>query len=495
VRIYKTTEPAPNSSHDQDCIYNALDCLLTIEVFEVLEKQLDEVTRQTYELEKSLQGPVLEMQIRGVKVDASSRDDLIKDFSTKILFLEESLKEILVEGVGVDISPTSPKQLQYLLYDVLGLPVQRNFRSGQPTTDRKALEKLRSYFHAAPIINHILAIRDCYKKIGMLRSSIDGDGRIRTSFNIAGTDTGRFNSYVSSFGSGSNLQTVTPELRKVFVSDEGHKMAYIDLEQAESRAVGAIEWNLFKDGAYLDACESGDLHTAVAKMCWSHLAWTGDLKKDKALAKQIFYRDVDYRQGAKKLSHASNYFGGPPEIAKQTGIPLQLVQSFQPNYFRAFPSHQKWHAWVSSKLMKDGFITTFMGRRRTFFGRRWERDTIKAAVAYEPQGSIADYLNRGMLAVWKANVCQLLLQQHDAILIQYREEVEDEIIPRIKKMLELEIPLLYGRSLVIPTEAKVGWNWGEANETNPNGLVVFTGHDTRIKQDAPSLLDRKFSAA
>jgi hypothetical protein len=276
------------------------------------------------------------------------------------------------------------------------------------------------------------------------------------------------------------------------------KMAYIDLEQAESRAVGAIEWNLFQDGRYLDACESSDLHTVVAKMCWDKMPWTGDLKKDKALAKgTLFYRDDDLRQGSKKMGHATNYFGQPAEIAKQTGIPPELVKEFQPKYFRAFPSHQKWHQWVQAKLLKDGYITTFMGRRRAFFGRRWESSTIRAAIAFEPQSAIADYLSRGILNVWKADNCQILLQIHDALLIQYPDELENEVVPAVQKMMEIEVPLLHDRSLIIPTEAMVGWNWGYFDKDkpykNPNGLIPFNGNDQRKRIAHQSILDRKFS--
>lgn len=498
MRIYKTTDPLPPGATDQFHIYNALDCCITFEVFEAILPQLDEVTSKTYEHAKALQGPVLEMELRGTRVDITVRDDLIVKLLADARILEDNLQEILVEGVGIKIeNPLSPKQLAFLLYEVLGLPVQRSFKTKSPSVDRKALEKLCSYFHAAPIVNHVLAIRDLHKKVGMLRSSIDSDSRIRTSFNIAGTATGRFSSRTSAANTGTNVQTVTPELRRVFIADPGMKLAYIDLEQAESRGVGAIEWNLFGDPTYLDACESSDLHTRVTQMCWEDLGWTGDLKLDKAIAKQIFYRDVDYRQGAKKLGHASNYLGKPPEIAKQTGIPLHLVSDFQPKYMRAFPAHQKWHDWVKQKLIRDGFITTFMGRRRFFFGRRWDQDTVKAAVAYEPQSSIRDYLSKGILRVWHANICELLLDMHDAILIQYPEELESEVVPRVQKLLEIEVPLMNGRTLVIPTEAMVGWNWSYAfNEkkelVNVNGLVPF-GDDKRVRSKPESILDRLFS--
>ena len=82
-------------------------------------------------------------------------------------------------------------------------------------------------------------------------------------------------------------------------------------------------------------------------------------------------------------------------------IPLPLVSDFQRNYLGTFSGIGKWHGHVRSKLLRDGWITTFMGRQRWFFGRRWDDETVRSAVAFEPQSAIADYLNRGLLAVWR----------------------------------------------------------------------------------------------
>src|SRR6202042_3649131 len=117
-------------------------------------------------------------------------------------------------------------------------------------------------------ITHLTAMRDLHAKIKMLKTAIDPDGRMRTSYNIAGTSTGRFSSSYSEFGTGGNLQNIEESLRSVFISDPGMKFAKFDAKSGESYIVGAIEWNLFNDGRYIDAVESGDIHTAVARICW-----------------------------------------------------------------------------------------------------------------------------------------------------------------------------------------------------------------------------------
>jgi len=304
---------------------------------------------------------------------------------------------------------------------------------------------------------------------------------MRTSYNIAGTTTGRFSSSVGDFGTGTNLQNIEESLRCVFVADPGMKLAYIDLEQAESRLVGAIEWNLFGDSRYLDACESGDLHTAVCRLAWRALPWTGDLARDRAVAEQACHRNHSYRDLAKRLGHGTNYNGKPVTMSKATHLPTATIKQFQDNYFAAFPAHQRWHAHVAATLARDGHLTTLTGRRRWFFGRRNDDATVREAIAYDPQGSVGDLLNRGMLQVWRSDLCQLLLQIHDAILVQYPERSEDSVLPLLLGHIQVPIRLDQGRSFLIPAEAKTGWNWSLASEDNPDGLRKYTGNDRRTR--------------
>ncbi len=492
MRAIKTHElgplTMPASETEKLWIYNGLDCCVTAEVLEAIKPQLDNQTRATYEFEKSLMAPVLEMKLRGILVDQTERDRMIKEMSADVRHMEENLLCILRDGIGRDINWRSPKQLKELLYGTLALPpIKKRNSKGQyePTVNRDALEQLDAYFYAQPIVSHILGLRDLNKKIGVLKTGIDSDGRMRTSYNIAGTTTGRFSSSLSDFGTGTNLQNIEERLRRVFVADPGMKFAYIDLEQAESRLVGAIEWNLFNDGRYLDACESGDLHTTVCRLAWSGLSWVGDIKRDREVAEQPFYRQHSYRHMAKVLGHGTNYNGKPYTMAKHTKLDAKLIAEFQSKYFSAFPSHQRWHAHVASTLYQFGNLSTLSGRRRWFFGRRNDDATIREAIAYDPQGSVGDILNRGMLNVWRLGICQLLLQIHDAILIQYPEADEDKILPLVLSAIKIPIPLNNNRTLIIPSEAQTGWNWAKASKDNPDGLRGYKGNDSRKRQRQP----------
>ncbi|MFA6244497.1 MAG: DNA polymerase [Candidatus Hydrogenedentales bacterium] len=499
ARIIHTNAVSPDDVPiwDQEQIYNGVDVLATRQVLDAQLPQLGPETAATYDFSRALQGPVLEMGLRGILVDQQRKNEVIDDFYDKIDHLERNLSRIVLDGVGMaGFNPRSPADLQALFYGKLGIPEIR-FK-GRVTADRAARDKLYAYTIARPIISHLNAIAELGKKISVLRTAIDPDGRIRTSYNIAGTDTGRFSSSYSAFGTGGNLQNIEESLRSIFISDPGYKFAKCDAKSGESFIVGAIEWNLFDDPRYLDACATGDPHTAVAKLCWPDMPWTGDIKLDKKVADnkaKPFYRHFTHRDLTKKAGHASNYGGAPATIATLTGLPIEIVIAFQPKYFSAFPAHLEWQEYVAQQVATRGFITNLTGRKRWFWGRRTEPDVVRAAIAYDPQGSLADIVNRALLNIWHKNYVIIMLQDHDAITFMYPEEMEDEIIPRIMEDLIVRVPLKNGRELAIPYDSKVGYNRGDYDpKINPDGLRDYVpGDGGRKRTPSPGILDRIIS--
>src|SRR5271166_84491 len=287
MKVIHTDEitPASLKPGERDLCYNGLDCCITMEILDVLLPQLDNITSSTYAFSKALQGPVLDMRLRGVLVDQARKEEVIEEYHEKLDFLEAQLYDIVSQGLGFwGFNWRSNANLHQLFYEILQVPIIR--KQGRPTVNREALEKMEAYHVARPIVSHLKALRELGKRISVLKTEIDLDGRIRTSYNIAGTETGRFSSSFSEFGTGGNLQNIEDNLRSIFIADQGMKMAYFDAKSGESFCVGAIEWNLFKDGRYLDACETGDLHTNVAKLVWPKLPWTGEPGADRKLAEQ-----------------------------------------------------------------------------------------------------------------------------------------------------------------------------------------------------------------
>lgn len=495
MRIINTSSTAPTDLRNQwerDQVYNGLDCCITAEILDVLLPQLDEHTGPTYDFSRSLQGPALEMRLRGVLIDKARKAEVVDEYFDQLELLDSNLQRIVLDGVGLaTFNWRSPADLQRLFYTKLGIPVIK--KAGRPTVNRDALEKMESYTVAKQIVAHLKALRDIGKKISVLQTEIDPDGRMRTSYNIAGTNTGRFSSSFSEFGTGGNLQNVEESLRSIFIADYGYKFAKCDAKQGESFCVGATEWNLFKDDRYLNACETGDPHTATARICWPKLDWTGDLKQDKDIAEQPYYRHYSYRFMCKKLGHGSNYGGKAQTLSAQAKLPITIVSEFQPKYFIAYPSHQRWHAWVENQLRTTGTLITLTGRKRQFWGRRNDDSTLREAIAYDPQGSLADIVNTAMLNIWRERIAIVMMHDHDALTFMYPEEREDEVVPLLKEALVITVPLKHGRELRVPYDCKVGWNRGDYNaKTNPDGLKDYQPGDKRRRTPPVRILDRKF---
>lgn len=483
-----TPETMPRTETEKLWIYNGLDCCVTAEVLEALLPQITPETQSIYNLSRDLQGPILEMNMRGVLIDEERRQSLLRTYREEVNIVASQLNRLIREGIGwqFEIGKTrknpwpSDDQLKTLFYDIMGIAeiTKRNTEGGRVrTVDRSALEKLEAYFYAEPIVRHLYLLREHAKRISFLNTTIDADGRIRTSFNIAGTTTGRLASSFSDFGTGTNLQNIENRLRAIFIADTGYKLGNIDLEQSDSRVCGAIQWNLFRDARYLDLCESGDLHTGVARICFNQLHWTDSPVENRIIAAGHFYREFSYRDATKRLGHGTNYQGEPAKMSQATHIPIGDITRFQKSYLPAF-RFEDWWKWVEQQIKIKGTLTTMLGRPRRFFGHPNDPETIRKAIAYEPQSVTADTIDRGMLVLWRENICQLLLQVHDSILFQYREEDEDWIIPKALSFIEQTIRLKGDRDFTIPAECKIGWNWSD-DKDDPDALRKWTGHDDR----------------
>lgn len=489
-------------------VYNGLDCCLTHEIDTALDEVMDPIARETYKLSRALQAPILEMNMRGVLVDIRKRDAQIARLQAELNIIESHFDKLCLSIFGRVVNPNSPKQVKDLFYVWLNLPEQKSRNAKgiwAASSDRDALEKLASmYYPAKPFVSHILKSRDLSKQIGTLRTALSPDNRIRTSYSIAGTKTGRLASSMADFSDGTNLQNIDPRIKAIFIADPGYKFANIDLEQADARNIGAMVWNLFPELMnknsginYLDAAESGDLHTTVSKLCWRELPWPGDPKGDRELADQPFYREKSYRDLGKVLGHGSNFNGKPPQMSMHTKTDQSVISDFQDRYFGAFPELQKRIEWVGNEIVEKGHIVSLFGRRRFFLKRRGDNKTLNEGCAYEPQSMTADEINYAMLKVFhdlrvKWPEVQMLLQVHDSLLLQYPEYYDEPALIRdIKDAFRTVLTLRAGRKFYVPCEVQVGWNWGKPEydkETkavigNPDGMIKYKEPDTRARVD------------
>jgi DNA polymerase I-like protein with 3'-5' exonuclease and polymerase domains len=338
------------------------------------------------------------------------------------------------------------------------------------SVNREVLERLDSYMYARPFINLILTIRELSKQLEVFETEIDPDGRFRTSYNIAGTSTGRPSSSSNAFGTGSNAQNIAPSLRYVFIPDPGYKLCVIDLEQVEARDVGYFCGCLFDDWTYLNTCESGDLHTTTAKMVWPDLPWTGVPPEDRQIADRRFYRDFSYRDMAKRGGHLSNYMGTPITASRHLKVPQTVMEDFRSRYVTgptaAFPCIAQYWQWVAQQLQTTSLLVTPFSRHRHFFGRQDDDKTLREAIAFLPQSTTADRMSLGLWRCWDhlqrcSNQIQLLAETYDSITFQYPESADaNSIISEALHLIQVPLTAPNGRVYTVPGEAKIGWNWG-----------------------------------
>lgn len=290
------------------------------------------------------------------------------------------------------------------------------------------------------------------------------------------------------------------------------RLSYIDLEQAESRVVGAICLRLFGDSSYLDAVEAGDIHSFVSMMNYPDLPWPKEfslewlrlsglkefppeiLRPARALAEStIIYRGKSARFYSKPLGHGSNYYGKPDTMSKHAHLPVQTIREFQRRYFspQYFYCIRRWHEHVKETIQTTHQLTTMLGRRVIITQDPTQNSTLRAMIAFESQSvGTGDYMNAGIMRLDEANLpLHLLKQVHDAVAFEYdcRDEYwlipmacdliswsfdltpEPERFHRLKTskhllskeredLIRLEALMDSPRSFHIPTEAMVGWN-------------------------------------
>jgi DNA polymerase I-like protein with 3'-5' exonuclease and polymerase domains len=233
-------------------------------------------------------------------------------------------------------------------------------------------------------------------------------------------------------------------------------------------------------------------------MVWRDLPWTGDPKEDRKIADRQFYREFSYRDMAKRGGHGTNYRGQAPTISKTLNVEQKVIEDFQRAYFTAFPAIPAWHRSVVEKLQLTGRITTFLGRERHFFGRLHDDATIREAIAFEPQSVVGDVMNEAIRRLPSLKHSQLIAQIHDAVVFQYPEQMEHEVLSCASDLLRVPLTIA-NRTFTIPVEVSSGWNWGKREEhkdgkvINPDGLrkYKFSSPDTRtrlVAHDTPLLL-------
>lgn len=457
--------------------YNAIDALVTFEAATNLRLELEE--HGTLEFYRTVVHPLIdlmiELQERGVRVDLVQMHKL--KMMERLKFAASRTE--LWERVGWPCNPFSPKHLQHLLYEQLGLP--KVVKDGKVSTDKIALRKLKAKVNN-PIFDLVLECRRALKQDSTYLSFANiRNGRMHTSYNIGGKvtdqddgrtksapETGRLSSSTSIvYFSGANLQNQTRGLlRSIYLPETDEVLLEADLSQAEARVV-AYEAN---DPLMIRVFEEGlDIHMInselIAKAAPEVLERYGGSMKELR------------NNFAKQHVHAFNYLEGPYMFSERAGVSRVVGERIRGAYYERYSGLRAWHQKVETAL-RSGLaewkvpvrtLRNLLGRIRLFFGRL-DEGTLREAVAFVPQSTIGDLLNIQFLECWReckqrGLVAKPLLQVHDSQVWSCPRAELSTLAGLIKAKADIELTTSDGlRKFKVPVELKVGENWGEMKE-------------------------------
>ena len=415
-----------------------------------LTRELKE--RSLWELFMTMELPVADLLARmesiGIAVNKKGLDELAAFFEGEVSRETKAAHD----AVGHEFNVASPKQLQVVLFDELGLPKTKKIKTGY-TTDAESLDWLHQK-SGHPVLTSLLRIRET-KKLGTtvegLIAEIARDGRIHTHFQQTVAATGRLSS------TGPNLQNIpvrTEEGRKIrdcFTVGKGYvALLTADYSQIEMRIMA----HLSHDEKLLAAFASDeDLHATVAGLVFGVKA--ADV-------------DPEMRRQMKAMSYGLAYGLSSYGLAIQLDISPPAAQQLMDTYFERFGGIRDYLRDVVGEARKVGYTETIMGRRRylpdLMHDNRQRREVAERMALNAPiQGSAADIIKMAMLNVQSAIEkeklkSRLLLQIHDELILEVVAGEEEAISALVRREMGSAYPL----KAPLDVNAGLGLTWHEA---------------------------------
>ena len=444
--------PFSEVSIDVASDYASEDADISLKLYEHIEPMVQKEAKLA-KLYSEIEGPLIytlgDIERNGVLIDSEKLNQQSKELEAKILKLERKVQK----NAGEDFNLGSPKQLQEILYEKLGLPVIKKTPKGQPSTSEAVLQELSMDF---PIVHDILS----YRAISKLKSTYtdklpkminSNTGRVHTSYHQAVTATGRLSS------SDPNLQNIPirseegRRIREAFIAPEGYKILAADYSQIELRIMA----HLSKDQGLMDAFAKGqDIHQATAAEIFS-------INIDDVTPNQ--------RRSAKAINFGLIYGMSAFGLSKQLQITRAEAQNYIEQYFERYPGVKNYMDETKLSAKKNGFVETVLGRRlyladieSSNYQRRQyaERSAINAPM----QGTAADLIKMAMTDLHskirnESLDAKIIMQVHDELVIEVNENQLDELsnltVNIMADIFKLDVDL--------KVDADTGNNWDEAH--------------------------------
>ena len=401
------------------------------------------------DLELPLTTILAEMEATGIAVDIPTLEEQLDTF-TNLVTQEETAARTIAGDPNLLL--TSPKQLQVVLFETLGLPKTKKIKTGYSTA-AKELETLAAN-HPHEFLNHLLAHRE-YQKMkttleGLIKA-VGDDGRIHTTFQQTMTSTGRLSS------TDPNLQNIpirTPagkKIRSAFTVGTNYEtLLTADYSQIEMRVMA----HLSNDPGLITAYNNGeDLHNYVGAKVF-------DVPPSGVTP--------ELRRKVKALSYGLVYGLSAFGLSQQLNIPAGEAKQIMENYFHRFGGVKHYLDTVVTQARKDGYTATLFDRRRylpelTSTNRATRENAERAALNAPIQGTAADIIKIAMLRIHhelkKTNAkSRVLLHVHDELVV----EIAPGELTTVKKLIEHEMDNAI--TLKVPLEVSTGHgpNWDAA---------------------------------
>ena len=437
---------------DQAAPYAAEDADIALQLHQTLWPKLQadaDLARVLEELEMPLVPVLSRIERNGVQVDRAMLNQQSQALAGCMLEIE---KQAHAEA-GETFNLGSPKQIQALLYDKLGLPVLQKTPKGQPSTAENVLQEL-ALDYALPrlILEHrsMSKLKSTYTD--KLPEQINPKtGRVHTSYHQAVAATGRLSS------SDPNLQNIPirseegRRIRQAFVAPPGYRLVAADYSQIELRIMAHLSQD---DGLQRAFREGRDIHAATAA---------------EIFGVALDAVDSNQRRSAKAINFGLIYGMSAFGLAKQLGIDRAAAQEYVDLYFKRYPGVKAFMDRMRAEAHDRGYVTTLFGRRLylpDINSRNGQRRQYaeRAAINAPMQGTAADIIKRAMIATdaWLQTSgadAKMIMQVHDELVFEIRETHVDDYTTHIRCHMtgaaQLDVPLV--------VDVGVGDNWDEAH--------------------------------
>jgi DNA polymerase-1 len=389
------------------------------------------------------------MEFEGIRIDESA----LNSFSDDLQVLLDKYSKKIFKLAGEEFNINSPKQLQVILFEKMGLTAGRKTKTGY-STDARALEYLKGEHE---IIEIILDFRQASKLKSTYADALPKlinpkTGRVHTSYNQTIASTGRLSSL------DPNLQNIPirtemgREIRKAFVPrDNDYVILSADYSQIELRIMASI----CEDKGLMDAFKKGDdIHRNTA-----------------ALVFMVDPKDVtaDMRRKAKEVNFGILYGIGPFGLKTRLGITQSHAKEIIETYFKTFKNVKSYMDGSVQQAKEKGYAETLLGRRRYLKNINSNNRVVRqfeerVAINMPIQGTAADMIKLAMINIHKELTkrkvkTKMLLQVHDELVFDAHKDEVDELRPVIKKIMEKALPL----KIPVVADTGIGDNWLDAH--------------------------------